>query len=87
MPAELRRQGLTVREYEVFLLLLHRLGNQEIAQRLFISPRTVEKHVASLLAKTGRPHRAALCDHAAEVLRLLEPVPGPNHPIGFSTTS
>ncbi|MCC9305839.1 AAA family ATPase [Kitasatospora sp. RB6PN24] len=76
VPAELRRQGLTVREYEVFLLLLHRLGNQEIAQRLFISPRTVEKHVASLLAKTGRPHRAALCDHAAEVLRLLEPVPG-----------
>ncbi|TQF01799.1 AAA family ATPase [Kitasatospora acidiphila] len=87
VPAELRRQGLTVREYEVFLLLLHRLGNQEIAQRLFISPRTVEKHVASLLAKTGRPHRAALCDHAAEVLRLLEPVPGPNHPTGLSTTS
>ncbi|WP_344441304.1 helix-turn-helix transcriptional regulator, partial [Kitasatospora nipponensis] len=66
VPAELRRQGLTVREYEVFLLLVARLGNQEIAERLFISPRTVEKHVASLLAKTGRAHRAALCDYAAE---------------------
>ncbi|GAA1951892.1 ATP-binding protein [Kitasatospora viridis] len=76
VPAELRRRGLTAREYDVFLLLLHRLGNQEIAQRLFISPRTVEKHVASLLAKTGCPHRAALCDHAAEVLRRPDPAPG-----------
>jgi DNA-binding CsgD family transcriptional regulator len=67
VPAELRSQGLTVREYEVFLLLTTRLGNQEIAERLYISPRTVEKHVASLLAKTGHPHRSALCDYAAEV--------------------
>ncbi|MEV7215832.1 AAA family ATPase [Kitasatospora cineracea] len=66
IPAGLRRQGVTAREYEVFLLLGARPGNQEIAERLFISARTVEKHVASLLAKTGRPHRAALCDYAAE---------------------
>ncbi|MFE0457720.1 AAA family ATPase [Kitasatospora sp. NPDC058965] len=65
VPPELRRQGLTVREYEVFLLLPDRLGNQEIAERLYISPRTVEKHVASLLAKTGHPHRSALCEYAA----------------------
>ena len=69
VPAELRWQGLTAREYEVFLLLVPRMGNQEIAQRLYISPRTVEKHVASLLAKTGRPNRAALCDYAAETTR------------------
>ncbi|MCX4743975.1 AAA family ATPase [Kitasatospora sp. NBC_01287] len=87
MSAELRRQGLTVREYEVFLLLVHRLGNQEIAERLFISPRTVEKHVASLLAKTGRPNRTALCDHAAEVFRLLERAPGPEHASGPVTGS
>jgi DNA-binding CsgD family transcriptional regulator len=66
VPAELRRQGLTVREYEVFLLLGPRLGNQEIAGRLYISPRTVEKHVASLLTKTGLGHRAALSDYAAQ---------------------
>ncbi|SFF66258.1 regulatory protein, luxR family [Actinacidiphila alni] len=66
VPADLRRQGLTAREYEVFLLLAPHLGNQEIAERLYISPRTVEKHVANLLAKTGRPHRSALCDYAAE---------------------
>ncbi|MFF7633722.1 helix-turn-helix transcriptional regulator [Kitasatospora sp. NPDC008050] len=65
VPPELRRQGLTAREYEVLLLLGPRLGNQEIAGRLYISPRTVEKHVASLLTKTGQTHRAALCDYAA----------------------
>ncbi|WP_327070623.1 helix-turn-helix transcriptional regulator [Kitasatospora sp. NBC_01302] len=65
VPPELRRQGLTAREYEVLLLLGPRLGNQEIAGRLYISPRTVEKHVASLLTKTGQSHRAALCDYAA----------------------
>jgi len=67
VPAQLRRQGLTAREYEVFVLLVSRPGNQEIAEKLFISARTVEKHVASLLAKTGRPHRSALCDYAAEI--------------------
>ncbi|MFR9797730.1 helix-turn-helix transcriptional regulator [Streptomyces sp. MS06] len=71
VPAPLRRQGLTAREYEVFLLLAPRLGNQEIAERLYISPRTVEKHVAKLLAKTGRPHRSALCDYATEVTAQL----------------
>ena len=67
VPAQLRRQGLTAREYEVFLLLGSRPGNQEIAEKLYISSRTVEKHVASLLAKTGRPHRSSLCDYAAEL--------------------
>lgn len=67
VPERLRSQGLTAREYEVFVLLVSRLGNQEIAEKLYISSRTVEKHVASLLAKTGRPHRSALCDYAAEL--------------------
>ncbi len=67
VPPLLRRQGLTAREYEVFVLLVSRPGNQEIAEKLFISARTVEKHVASLLAKTGQPHRTALCDYATEL--------------------
>jgi DNA-binding NarL/FixJ family response regulator len=44
----------------VLALLADRLGNREIAERLFLSPRTVEKHVASLLGRTGEPDRAAL---------------------------
>jgi len=66
VPAPLRAQGVTAREYEVLGLLAERLGNQGIARRLSISPRTVEKHVANLLAKTGRPDRAGLGDLGAE---------------------
>jgi DNA-binding CsgD family transcriptional regulator len=60
IPAGLRRVGVTVREYEILRLLVGRLSNREIAEQLHLSPRTVEKHVASLLAKTGRPDRVAL---------------------------
>jgi DNA-binding CsgD family transcriptional regulator/tetratricopeptide (TPR) repeat protein len=68
IPAALLTKGLTVREYEVLLLLHDRQANKEIAQRLFISPRTVEKHVASLLTKTGCDDRSALRDFAAGLL-------------------
>ena len=64
IPGELRMAGVTVREYEVFLLLADRPTNRSIAVRLHISPRTVEKHVASLLAKTRSADRAGLCDYA-----------------------
>lgn len=67
IPAGLRTCGVTLREYEVFALLTDRPGNQQLARQLSISPRTVEKHVANLLAKTGRPDRAALCELAAEL--------------------
>ncbi|MET9919417.1 AAA family ATPase [Streptomyces sp. NPDC006435] len=66
IPAALRTSGVTPREYEVFVLLAERPGNQQIARRLSISPRTVEKHMASLLNKTGRADRAALCEFSAE---------------------
>ncbi|MEU6537798.1 AAA family ATPase [Streptomyces sp. NPDC047000] len=61
IPARLRAAGVTPREYEVFVLLAERPGNQQIAQRLCISPRTVEKHMASLMTKSGCADRAALC--------------------------
>lgn len=66
IPPPLRTNGVTPREYEVFVLLAERPGNQQIARRLSISPRTVEKHLASLLSKTGRANRTALCEFAAE---------------------
>ncbi|NEE49493.1 response regulator transcription factor, partial [Streptomyces sp. SID8455] len=66
IPVSLRTSGVTPREYEVFVLLPERPGNQQIARRLSISPRTVEKHMASLLSKTGRADRSALCEFAAE---------------------
>ncbi|ANZ43603.1 LuxR family transcriptional regulator [Lentzea guizhouensis] len=69
VPKQLRGFGVTVREFEVFVLLADRLGNKAIATRLHISPRTVEKHVASLIAKTGQPDRESLSAYAAELNR------------------
>jgi DNA-binding CsgD family transcriptional regulator len=51
---------LTDREREVFALLLEGLPNNEIAKRLFISTRTVETHVRTLLRKTGASRRSEL---------------------------
>jgi DNA-binding NarL/FixJ family response regulator len=45
--------GLTRREVEVLRLLAAGLHNAEIAERLYLSPKTVEHHVSSLLAKLG----------------------------------
>ena len=43
--------GLTARQAEVLRLLDEGLSNTEIADRLFVSPRTVEHHVSAVLAK------------------------------------
>jgi DNA-binding CsgD family transcriptional regulator/tetratricopeptide (TPR) repeat protein len=64
LPTELRLLGVTVREYEVLALVAARLSNREIGERLFVSRRTVETHVAHLLAKTGQPNRVALARYA-----------------------
>ncbi|HEY4571197.1 MAG TPA: AAA family ATPase [Kribbella sp.] len=69
VPAYLRQLGITTREYEVCRLLVDRIGNKSIASRLHISPRTVEKHVASLMTKTQQPDREALSSFARTVLQ------------------
>jgi DNA-binding CsgD family transcriptional regulator len=69
VPAHLRQLGITTREYEVVQLLVDRIGNKSIASRLHISPRTVEKHVASLMTKTQQPDREALSSFARTVLQ------------------
>jgi DNA-binding CsgD family transcriptional regulator len=45
--------GLTARERQIYELLQDALSNAEIAQRLHRSERTVEHHVAAILAKLG----------------------------------
>jgi DNA-binding CsgD family transcriptional regulator len=52
--------GVTAREAEVLRLVADGLPNKEIAARLHLSPRTVEKHVESLLRKTGARSRTSL---------------------------
>jgi DNA-binding CsgD family transcriptional regulator len=47
---------------DVLQLVALGLSNAEVANRLFLSPRTVDTHVASLLAKTGTARRGGLRD-------------------------
>jgi DNA-binding NarL/FixJ family response regulator len=56
--------GLTRREAEVRELLAEGLSNAAIAERLVVSPRTVEHHVASVMSKLGASSRHDLRTNA-----------------------
>ncbi len=62
--------GLTAREVEVARLLAAGAANAAIAARLFLSPRTVENHVAAIYAKLGATTRPEAMS-AARRLGLL----------------
>jgi DNA-binding CsgD family transcriptional regulator len=55
----------SLREAEVLELVGHHLSNPEIAERLYISVRTVESHIASLIRKLGVGDRRGLVAYAA----------------------
>ncbi|MBQ4821357.1 response regulator transcription factor [Aquimarina sp. MMG016] len=57
---------LTRREREVLKLICEQKTTVEIAEQLFISPRTVEGHRNHLLLKTGSKNIAGLVIHAIE---------------------
>ena len=55
---------ISERELEILYHVCKGLSNQEIADELFISKRTVDKHRANLLSKTGCRNTAALVMYA-----------------------
>ncbi len=67
--------GVTEREAEVLRAVGERLRNREIAERLHVSVRTVESHVAALLRKLGVADRAALVEAGVALRRAPRGAP------------
>ena len=61
-----RPGGLTSREVEVLGLVATGMTNAQVAQRLFLSPRTVETHLTSIYHKLGVTSRSAATRFALE---------------------
>jgi DNA-binding NarL/FixJ family response regulator len=59
---------------EILSLLVDRYTNGEIAERLFLSTKTVERHVSSILTKLGVTSRRKVAE-AARQLGIIDPLP------------
>ncbi|HEV2065487.1 MAG TPA: tetratricopeptide repeat protein [Thermomicrobiales bacterium] len=71
--------GLTAREREVLVLIVDGLTDKEIADRLFISPRTAMTHVGNVLSKLGVNNRRMAARVAIE--RGLAAMPTDDRPV------
>lgn len=58
------RTSLTDREVEILFLICKGLSNQEIADKLYLSKRTIDKHRENLLLKTSSKNTASLVIYA-----------------------
>src|SRR5579872_6230818 len=64
-PARRSASPLTAREQEIVVLIARALSNKQIADELVISPATVARHVANILAKLGFTSRTQVASWAA----------------------
>ena len=65
-PSSQSLQGLTQRETEVLRMIAQELSNQEIADRLFISVRTVDTHRRNILEKIQAKNTAGMVKYAIQ---------------------
>lgn len=63
----LRKVGISKREYEVLELIAQGLSNQEIADKLFVSVSTVKTHTANIFAKLDARRRTQAIQRAKEL--------------------
>jgi predicted ATPase/DNA-binding CsgD family transcriptional regulator len=86
MSRQTATAGVSAREAEILTLVGEHRSNAEIGAQLFISVRTVETHVSSLLRKLGVRDRRALADLATELAQAeqasqaLAGLPSPLNP-------
>lgn len=66
-PIDNQSGELTEREVEILALISAQMTNQEIAEKLFISPRTVHSHRRNLMQKLGVKNTAGLVRQAMEL--------------------
>jgi DNA-binding NarL/FixJ family response regulator len=69
---QLEHGGLTRREVEIVRMVATGRTNREIARELFLSPRTVEMHVSSILMKLNGRSRADAARRASELGLLTQ---------------
>ena len=66
LPRKLPHDSLSVREFDVMLMLSRGLPITEIAERLFLSPKTVSTYRARVLEKLGLNHNADIIRYVVE---------------------
>jgi DNA-binding NarL/FixJ family response regulator len=66
--------GLSRRELDVVLLLSKGLKNNEIGEKLFISPHTVDNHLKSIYRKMGVANRTAATRRLMEITSSVFPL-------------
>ena len=74
-PDEDALEGLTGQERKILLLVTEGLTNRAIAERLYLSEKTVKNYVSHLLAKLGMARRTEIAAYGARIAERRDRAP------------